>query len=128
MSVKEFLINKLDDLRKMLETPTTYKPKLSYDDLINAESAVGRTIFGPIPLGHQREFFESKKNVWIWHENWPNQIGVMEGMTIRYEVRPDGVFKKVNNGMYTKIEGAELDNFRNAAKTYLNLVKNKLYS
>ena len=128
MSVKEFLIDKLDDLRKMLETPTTYKPRLSYDDLINAESAVGRTIFGPIPLGHQREFFESKKNVWIWHENWPNQIGVMEGMTIRYEVRPDGVFKKVNNGMYTKIEGAELDNFRNAAKTYLNLVKNKLYS
>ena len=128
MSVKEFLIDKLDNLRKMLETPTTYKPKLSYDDLINAESAVGRTIFGPIPLGHQREFFESKKNVWIWHENWPNQIGVMEGMTIRYEVRPDGVFKKVNNGMYTKIEGAELDNFRNAAKTYLNLVKNKLYS
>ncbi len=128
MSVKKFLIDKLDVLRKMLEAPTTYKPRLSYNDLINAESELGRTIFGPIPLGHQREFFESKKNVWIWHENWQNQIGVMEEMTIRYEVRPDGVFKKVNNGLYTKIEGAELDNFRNAAKTYLDLVKNKLYS
>ena len=128
MSVKEFFLDKLKSLEKMVAAPTTYKPRLTYDDLINAESEIGRTIFGPVPLGHQREFFESKKNVWIWHENWINQIGVNEGLTIRYEVRPEGVFKKVNSGVYQKIEGAELDNFRNAAKTYLNLVKNKLYS
>ena len=46
---------------------------------------------------------------------------------MRYEVRPTGVFKKPVGGSYQKISGAELDNFRNAAKGYLNLVKTKLY-
>ena len=104
-----------------------YTNKLSYDDLINAESALGRTLFGPIPAGHQREFFQHKKNVWVWHESFLNPEGVMEEMTIRYEVRPTGVYKKPMNGHYQKLEGAELDNFRKAAKGYLELVKTKLY-
>ena len=53
------------------------------NELINAESALGRTLFGDVAPGHQREFFMHKKNVWIWHE---------DGMTIRYEVRSNGVF------------------------------------
>ena len=48
-------------------------------------------------------------------------------MTIRYEVRPTGVYKKSLGGNYKKIEGAELNNFRQAARGYLNLVKTKLY-
>jgi len=88
-------------------------------DLINAESELGRTIFGPVPAGHTREFFHHKKNIWIWYEN---------GTTTRYEVREHGVFKKAANGKYYKITGAELDNFRTAAKTYLKLVKSHLYS
>jgi len=89
-------------------------------DLINAESALGRTIFGPTPANYSREFFQHYKNVWIWHEN---------GTTIRYEVRPGGVFKKVaKGGKYYRITGEELENFRTATKTYLNLVKTHLYS
>lgn len=99
----------------------------SYEDLVNAESALGRTLFGPIPEGHQREFFESRPNVWIWHESFVNQLGRIEEMTIRYEVRPTGVYKKPLGGSYEKIEGMELDNFRRAAKGYLELVKTKLY-
>ena len=38
-------------------------------ELINAESALGRTLFGDVAPGHQREFFMHKKNVWIWHED-----------------------------------------------------------
>ena len=105
-----------------------YSNKLSYDDLINAESELGRTIFGPIPAGHNREFFEARKNVWIWHESFVNPQGVMEDMTVRYEVRPNGVFKRPGSGKYRKIEGVELDNFRKAAHIYLELVKAKLYS
>ena len=105
----------------------TYTNKLSLEDLINAESELGRTLFGPIPVGHQREFFESKKNVWVWHENWTDQFGKLQEMTIRYEVRPNGVYKKTNNSDYCKIEGTELENFRQAARGYLNLVKTKLY-
>lgn len=128
MSFKKLLTNYSSNLKKLMKGDTSYRHKLTYEDLINAESALGRTLFGPIPEGHQREFFESRKNVWIWHENWINRFGAMEEMTIRYEVRPNGVYKRANGGNYRKIEGSELDNFRLAAKSYLNLVKNKLYS
>lgn len=108
--------------------PHRYSNRLSYEDLIEMESELGKTIFGPIPAGNQRKFFEYRKNIWIWHEKVMNPSGVVTDMTIRYEVRPDGVYKRPNNGQYRKIEGTELDNFRKAAKTYLNLIKTKLYS
>ena len=120
MSLKKFL-------RNPFSAKQTYTNKLTLDDLINAESELGRTLFGPIPVGHQREFFASKKNVWIWHESWTDQFGKLQEMTIRYEVRPTGVYKKSLGGSYKKIEGEELKNFRQAARGYLNLVKTKLY-
>lgn len=104
-----------------------YSNKLTMEELINAESAIGRMVFGPIPEGHRREFFESQKNVWFWYESWVDARGVMQEMTIRYEVRPTGVYKKVVGGSYSKLEGDELNNFRKAAKSYLNLIKTKLY-
>lgn len=99
----------------------------TYARLIDAESSFGRTLFGPIPEGHQREFFEHKKNVWIWYDGWTDEVGNVHGTTIRYEVKPNGVFKKIANEPYRLIEGEELDNFRRAAKMYLNLIKTNLY-
>jgi hypothetical protein len=87
-------------------------------DLINAESALGRTLFGNVAPGHQREFFMYKKNVWIWHE---------DGRTNRYEVRQNGVFKKVDESGYHKVTGEELEHFRKAASAYLALVKSRIY-
>lgn len=88
-------------------------------DLINAESALGRTLFGEIKQGHAREFFCLKKNVWLWYEN---------GVTIRYEVRENGVFKQIGkDAKYQKVTGAELENFRNAIKAYLKLIKDHIY-
>ena len=107
---------------------TNHNGRLSYEDLVNAESELGRTLFGPIPVGHQREFFESKKNVWIWHENWLDEAGAQQSITIRYEVRPTGVYKKSFGGEYSKIEGTELDNFVSAVRSYYKLVTAKLYS
>ena len=106
---------------------STYTNRPSYEDLINAESALGRTIFGPIPEGHQREFFATRKNVWIWYERWINAAGALQDMIVRYEVRPNGVYKRTNKGNYERIEGDELNNFRLAAHSYLSLVKSKLY-
>ncbi len=111
--------------RKFLKAKQPYKPQRS--DLINAESSLGRTLFGPIPDGHQREFFEVKRNVWIWHEGFPNKQGDWQELTVRYEVRPTGVYKRVNKGKYNKIEGKELTNFLKAVRGYFNLVKTKLY-
>ncbi len=124
MPLKTFLKSTID---LALKISPRYSGKPSYEDLINAESALGRTIFGPVPDGHQREFFIAKKNVWIWHENWTDKFGELQEMTVRYEVRPTGVFKKAGRSDYHKIEGAELDNFRKAAHSYLNLAKTKLY-
>ena len=103
----------------------TNRPTLA--DLINAESALGRTIFGPIPAGHQREFFASHKNVWIWYESWTDAAGAMQDMIVRYEVRPTGVYKRANKGNYERLEGEELKNFCQAVHSYLDLVKSKLY-
>ena len=115
-------------LKKLLRPKTpVYTNKPSYADLINAESALGRTLFGPIPAGHSREFFASRKNVWIWSESWVDKFGTLQNMTVRYEVRPTGVFKRANAGNYEKIEGEELNNFRRAVYSYLDLVKTKLY-
>jgi hypothetical protein len=99
---------------------------MTYADLINAESALGRTIFGPIPEGHQREFCLSKKNIWVWYDGWFDEKGEPQGVTIRYEVRPDGVFK-FYNGKYIKLKGTELNNFCEAVRTYHKLVKTHLY-
>ena len=122
MSLKKFL-----GLDSLVSLGHHYSSKLSYDDLVNAESEIGRTIFGPIPAGHRREFFESKKNVWIWYEGWLDAAGIMQEMTISYEVRPAGVYKKVAGEQYVKLEGDELKNFVNAARKYFELVSTKLY-
>ena len=117
-------MSRLDSLINDLK-PKKYLTK-TLDDKINLESELGRTIFGPIPAGHQREFFEHKKNLWIWHESWLDS-GVEHAITLRYEVRPDGVFKKMNGSPYYKLEGAELENFRAATHRYLELIKTNIY-
>lgn len=104
-----------------------YTNRISANELMNIESEWGGALFGPIPAGHQRNFFEYKKNVWIWYEGWLDKGGILKGTTIRYEVRPAGVFKRVDNSKYEKISGAELDYFRMTLHQYLKLMKNKLY-
>ena len=104
-----------------------YSNRLSYSDLLGLESKYGGAMFGPVPVGHRREFFKDKENVWIWYEGWTNPAGALEEMVIRYEVRPSGVFKRVGGEKYKKLSGVELDNFRNAAKNYLRVMKTKLY-
>ena len=104
-----------------------YHNKITYDELVNAEGELGRTLFGPIPEGHQREFFMRKTNAWVWYERYRDAAGVMQELVISYDVRPNGVYKKVGNGNFQKITGSELDNFRVAAKNYLQLVKSRLY-
>ena len=95
-------------------------------DKINAESALGRNLFGAIPEGHQREFFEHRKNLWIWHESWQENDGHHE-ITIRYTVDSNGVFKTVNAGPYIKLEGDELVNFLKATKLYFDFIGTQLY-
>ncbi len=101
---------------------------LTRADLINAESRLGSTIFGPIPAGHRREFFHDQNNVWIWHEDWYDGQNNPHQLTVRYEVRTSGIYKKVATGKYFKLEGEELENFRRATHVYLDVVKKNLYN
>lgn len=105
---------------------TSIRPHLTEADLINAESSLGGTLFGPIPTGHRREFFRFRPNVWIYHEAWTENGRSLE-TTITYEVRHGGVFKSPLGGEYVKLKGGELDNFCLATKEYLKLIKAKLY-
>lgn len=86
------------------------------EKLLNQEAAVGREVFDDDVA--DAAFFMMKKNVWLYYAN---------GITIRYEVRPDGVFKKVGYAGYHAIHGKELDNFRLACKKYARLVKARIY-
>lgn len=96
-------------------------------DLINAESRLGSTIFGPIPAGHRREFFHDQENIWIWFESWRDETDHPRQLTVRYEVRPSGVYKKISAGSYFKLTGDELENFRRATHAYLHIIKKYLY-
>ncbi len=100
---------------------------MTKDDLINAESRLGSTIFGPIPAGHRREFFHDQENIWIWFESWHDETGRPHQLTVRYEVRTSGVYKKISAGAYFKLAGDELENFRRATHAYLGLIKKYLY-
>ena len=126
-SLKQRLLETRDGAKKLKkrilaepDDPTHLKRIQSAEsNLINAESTLGRTVFGPVMPGHQREFFLLKKNVWIWYE---------DGYTMRYEIRQNGVYKRVNEeDRYTKVTGEELENFKNATKTYLKLIKQSIY-
>lgn len=101
--------------------------KITESDLINSESAIGGTIFGPIPTGHRREFFLYKANTWIFHEAWKGSDGKDKETTITYQVKKSGVFKSPLGMEYVQIKGDELENFLAAAREYLKLLKAKLY-
>jgi hypothetical protein len=48
---------------------------------------------------------------------------------IRYEVRENGVYKQIGKSTnYQKVTGEELQNFRNATKAYLRLIKARIYN
>ena len=77
-------------------------------------------------MSSHRKYY--KENVWIWYEKWTDAAGTPQDVTIRYEIRPNGVYKKLVDKNYEKIEGDELNNFVNAVRSYYKLVKDKLYN
>lgn len=119
---------KLSQISAQQASRSKFRAKLrSHSDIINAESRLGSTIFGPIPEGHRREFFHDKKNIWIWHESWTDEYSQDREVTVRYEIRPTGVYKKYASGAYAKLEDAELYNFRKATHAYLKVIKETIY-
>ncbi|MCL2444961.1 hypothetical protein FWD07_02470 [Candidatus Saccharibacteria bacterium] len=101
--------------------------KITERDLINLESKVGATIFGAVPKGRRREFFNLDPDTWIWHEEWTDENGDMQQCTVRYEVSDKGVLKVLPGLKYSMLKGAELENFRAATMEYVKQVSKQVY-
>jgi hypothetical protein len=111
-------------ISRFLKTPK--RRVVSRNDLIKREAQLGGTIFGPVPKGHERQFFCLDSHTWIWHESWMNGRQNMS-ITTRYEVRGDQVFKVQQNQPMRQLVGAELSNLAKATQLYDELISSRLY-
>lgn len=127
MSFKKLLEKRRENRPSERVKAKRYTNKPSYDELVGFEAELGRTVFGPVPSNRQREFFKDRGNIWIWYEKYIDNTGNPQEITVRYDVRPTGVFKKSTGGKFEKLNGEELKNFELATKSYLQLVKRELY-
>lgn len=102
--------------------------KLTERELIQLESDIGAQLFGGVPKGHRREFFNLDLSTWIWYDEWTDSLtGERKAMTIRYEVHENGILKVQEGARYNFIEGQELDNFMAAIHMYYERVARELY-
>lgn len=123
------LIGNTDDLSylKFPKKSDRSLKKLTERELIQLESEIGRNLFGPIPKGHHREFFNLDKTTWIWYEEYKDSSGKIQSHTTRYEVQDKGILKAQDGARYTYIEGDELANLATAIKMYYERVMRNVY-
>jgi len=100
---------------------------LTERELIQLESDIGRQLFGPIPEGHRREFFNLDKNTWIWYEEHQDAAGQMQSTTTRYEVQGNRILKAQDGTQYSYLEGDELQNLAVAVQMYYEKVMRGVY-
>jgi hypothetical protein len=100
----------------------------THKDYIAREAVLGARILGPIPSGHNREFFCLDRNTWIWHESWQDEAGRHQEFIVNYEVDPTGILKRINGGQFTKLQGQELANFDRAITEYYHQVSRQIYN
>lgn len=100
---------------------------LTERELIQLESEIGARLFGPIPKGHRREFFNLDANTWIWHEESLDATGKTQVSTTRYEVQEKGILKVQEGARYTFLDGEELRNLTLAVQMYYERVMREIY-
>mgnify|MGYP000971820789 FL=1 len=116
-----------DDPSSFLKMPRISPLKvLTERQLIQMESEIGQTLFGDIPEGHRREFFNLDAHTWIWHEEYMEN-SQQKIITTRYEVQQKGVLKVQDGARYSYLEGEELDNFVLAVQMYYERVSRQIY-
>ena len=119
-----------DDLslpKMSLPKRKTTATKMTKRQLIQMESEIGGTLFGEIPKGHRREFFNLDSDTWIWHEEWNDHSGKRRTSTTRYEIHDNGILKAQEGAKYNFIEGEELDNFIISTRLYYERVAREIY-
>lgn len=112
-----------------LPRPNKKRPlkKFTERELLQLESEIGGKLFGPIPKGGRREFFNLDATTWIWYEEKPGEKGKPVQTTTRYEIHDDRVLKVQEGPRYTYIDGDELQNFLTATQMYYEQVMRGVY-
>ncbi len=103
------------------------RSKITERELIERESVIGRQLFGPVPVGHKREFFCLDSKTWVWHEEWKDEDNKLRTSTTRYEVQPGGVLKVQPGRVYKYLEGEELENLALAVQMYYERSMREIY-
>lgn len=85
--------------------------------LLRREAKIGGQLFGPLPKGHDRQFFCLDEHTWIWHEEW-TQNGKRQIITTRYDVQPKGVIKSQDGRASQYVVGDEARNLYRAVEIY----------
>ncbi len=103
------------------------KQKPSRHDLINREGDIGGRLFGPIPEGCTRKFYNQDHDTWVWYEEWTDEAGLSASVTTRYEIHPSGVLKDQDGAPKYYIQGRELNSFLTATQLYYERVAREIY-
>ena len=117
-------------LKSANNTCDTNRPlqKISVRELMQAESEIGARLFGPIPYGHQRSFFNVNETTWIWYESWKDPITREEhSLTTKYEITPEKIIKTQGQAKYEEVVGEEFENLIVAIDLYYEAVCRGLY-
>lgn len=118
-----------DSTLRDLKYPPGGRPleKLTERELLQLESEIGAQLFGEVPKGRRRSFFNLDPQTWIWHEEWVDDHGEFRQATTRYEVHDKGILKVQEGPRYEYIEGRELDNLLLATQMYYERVMRDVY-
>lgn len=98
-----------------------------YRELLKQEAYIGGQLFGQLEPGHKREFVCLDDRTWIWHEEWVDNNGLRRVQTTRYDVRPNGVVKCVNDGTSKLVSAQEAKNLLQASRLYYQRITLQLY-
>ena len=101
--------------------------KMDASELFDLKSELGSQIFGPVPNGIRREFFNLNETSWIWHEEYTDGNGHLRRFTTRYEIRPDKVVKIQPGPRYFEVKDKELENFHAAVNAYHRAILSQIY-
>lgn len=96
-------------------------------ELIQRESEIGGHLFGAVPEGHHRQFFNLDPTTWVWYEEWVDGKGKPQRTTTRYEIHENGILKVQEGVRYYYIEGQELTNLVSAMRLYYEKVTREIY-
>lgn len=109
------------------EVFSLFRSKPTRRELIQRESELGGQLFGAVPEGHHRQFFNLDTSTWIWYEEWKDEQGKQQSKTTRYEIHPNGILKVQDGAPYYFIEGQEFINLTTAIRTYYERVSREIY-